>query len=331
VVANSGQVGYFRTAYAQPLFDALVGKAASLSAADQLGLVSDSWALGEAGYGPVSNFLDLSRHLPVDADPLVWKRVAATFAEIDNLYDGLGARQEAFRAFARAVLQPVLIRIGWDAAPGDAATLAVLRETLLQTLGDLDDPAVIAEARRRFQVFVIKPDSLDAGIRTTVLKIVGTHADSATFKVLRDMVAAAVDPQEKRQYLDALAGVRDPALANQAMLMTVSQEVPASIAIPMMRVAAARHPQAAWRFALDHKAVFDARSDPSQKLSFIPRLLVGASDSGLADELHAFAAKAYAEGGRREADKVEAGVRFRAKVRARRLPEVDRWLRHKQR
>lgn len=331
VVVNAGQVGYFRTAYAQPLFDALVGAVTTLSAADQLGLVSDSWALGEGGYGPVSNFLEVSRRLPVDAEPLVWKRVASTLAEIDSLYDGQGARQKTFRAFGRAVLQPVLIRVGWDAAPGDAAPMAVLRETLLQTLSDLDDPAVVAEARRRFQAFVLSPDSLAAETRVTVLNIVGAHADAATFKVLRDMAANAVDPQEKRQYLEALAGVRDPALARQAMLMTVGQEVPSSIAIPMMRDVAARHSEAAWRFALDHRAVFDARSDPSQKLSFIPRLLSAASDARLADELHAYAARTYAEGGRREADKVEVGVRFRAKVRVQRLPEVDRWLRNKRR
>ena len=60
VVVNAGGVGYFRTAYAGPLFEALVGKTAAMSAADQLNLVSDSWALGEGGYAPVSNFLDLA-------------------------------------------------------------------------------------------------------------------------------------------------------------------------------------------------------------------------------------------------------------------------------
>jgi aminopeptidase N len=326
VVANAGGVGYFRTAYAAPLFQALAARAGSLSAADQLNLVSDTWALGEGGYGPPANVLELSRRLPVDADPLVWNRVAQTFVQIDHLYDGLGARQAAFRAFARGVLDPVMARVGWDARPGEAATVAVLRESLLGALSDLDDPAVTAEARRRFQLFVASPSSLAPGIRKSVLDIVGAHADAAGFKALRDLAARSVDPQEKDQYLAALAQVRDPALAQQVMLMTVGPEVPTSIAIPMMRYVAVTHAEAAWRFAQDHKVVFDARSDPSQKLSFIPGMLRSAAETRLADELHAFALRAYAEGGRRESDKIEAAVRFRAGVRSQRLPEIDRWL-----
>jgi aminopeptidase N len=326
VILNAGQVGYYRSAYAEPLFQDLVARIGALSPADQLGLVSDSWALGEGGYGPVSHFLEVVQKLPASADPLVWNRAAKTLDAIDGLYQGLGPRQEAFRAFARGALEPVLARIGWDAGPGEPATAAVLRETLLQTLSDLDDAAVAAQARRRFDAFLADPSSLAPGIRKPVLNIVGQNADAASFQQLRDLAAKALDPQEKRQYLEAIAHARDPQLAQQAMLMTIGTEVPTSIAIPMMRIISVYHPAEAWAFGQQHKAVFDARSDPSQKLSFIPGLLGRAADVALADQLHAFAEKAYAEGGRREADKVEAGVRFRAKVRNERLAEVDSWL-----
>jgi aminopeptidase N len=326
VIVNAGQVGYYRSGYAEPLFQALVGRVGTLSPADQLGLVSDSWALGEGGYAPVSRFLQVVQKLPPSADPLVWNRAAKTLDLIDGLYNGTGARQDAFRAFARSVLEPVLARIGWDAAPGEPATAAVLRETLLQALGDLDDQTVAAEAKTRFGGFLADPKSLAPGVRKTVLNITGAHADAATFQQLRDLAGKAVDPQEKRQYLEAIAHVQDPQLVQQAMLMTIGNEVPTSIAIPMMRIIAAYHPAEAWAFGQQHKAVFDARSDPSQKLSFIPGLVSNAADTALADQLHAFAQKAYAEGGRRESDKVEANVRFRAKVRTDRLPEVDRWL-----
>ena len=94
----------------------------------------------------------------------------------------------------------------------------------------------------------------------------------------------------------------------------------------MIRTVAAHHPEQAWRFALAHKAEIDARSDPSQKLSFIPRLLRAAAEPALADELHAFALKSFPAGGRAEADKTEAGVRERAQVRTQRLPVLDQWL-----
>ena len=82
----------------------------------------------------------------------------------------------------------------------------------------------------------------------------------------------------------------------------------------------------AWRFALAHQAAIEARSDPGERLGFIPKLLNQAADAALADELHAFALKNYPAGARNESDKVEARVRQRADVRTRRLPALDQWL-----
>ncbi len=106
----------------------------------------------------------------------------------------------------------------------------------------------------------------------------------------------------------------------------MAAKTPISTGMLMIREVATRHPDLAWRFAQAHKAEIDARSDPSQRLGFIPKLLNQAADPGLADELHAFALKSYPTGGRAESDKVEARIRQRADVRARRLPALDQWL-----
>ena len=70
-LVNKGQDGYFRTAYAPAAFKGLVEAFPTLAPADQTGLLSDSWALGEAGYVPVSEALDLTLRVPSSADPIV--------------------------------------------------------------------------------------------------------------------------------------------------------------------------------------------------------------------------------------------------------------------
>lgn len=60
-VVNAGQTGYYRTLYAPAAFANVVKGFASVPAIDQLGIMSDSWALGLAGLQTPSDMLDLAR------------------------------------------------------------------------------------------------------------------------------------------------------------------------------------------------------------------------------------------------------------------------------
>jgi len=326
LVLNPGQVGYYRTLYSPSAFGPLATRLGELDPFDQLNLIQDSWALADAGYAPAGDLLQIAERLPANAYPLVWGQLAQTLDQIDRLYDGLGPRQDAFRAFARKVLNRGLARIGWDQRPGEPAAAGVAREQLLVTLSDLDDRAVTAEARRRFARFRADPASLPPGLREPVLDVVGAHADATTIEALEQLARSTKDAQAQQQYLVALATVQDPALAQQVMAYALTPEVPVSLASYLLGVIADRHPALAWRFGVEHKAELDARADTGLRLLLIPDLLYSASDPVLADELHAFALKAFEPGGRHEADKVEARVRHRAEVRSQRLSEIDRWL-----
>jgi aminopeptidase N len=325
LVINPGQVGYYRTLYAPSAFDPVLARLAQLQPADQLGLVDDGWALAESGYGPVENFMRLVDRLPASANPRVWAEATSTLALIDTLYQGQPG-QAAYRAWARGRLRPLLARAGWPAKPGADDATAVLREELLTTLGRLDDPQVAAEARSRFSGFLRDRAGLAPEVRQAMLRIVGGHADATSFEDLRRMAAASSDPYEKRQFLTALAGVEDPALAARALNLSLSDETPATLAPVMIRQVAALHPDLAWDFALANRRALETRLDPSQRLNYFGQLLRDTADAAHADRLHAFAQTAYPAGGRREADKAEARIRQRAEVRRLRLPEIDRWL-----
>ncbi len=324
LVINPGQVGYFRTLYAPSAFAPIEARLASLEAADQLGLISDAWAFGQSGDAPAAHLMELVDQLPAGADPRVWDQVLPILSDIDSLYAGRPG-QAAFRAWARRKLGAVLARAGWSARSRASDTAAVLRGDLIESLGDLGDPAVIAEARRRFAALQQGSD-LPADIHTAVLRVVGRNADAASFEALARLASAAKDPAERRSYLVALAGAEDPALARRALDMSLTPAIPTTLAPVMIRRVAARHPDLAWRFALDHAAEIRPRLDPSQVLNFAPRLLSQSADADRANELRAYAEKTFPPGGRRESDKVVARILQRADVRARRLDDIDRWL-----
>jgi hypothetical protein len=92
---------------------------------------------------------------------------------------------------ARKCLKPVLARLGWDARPGEADNDVLLRAAVLATLGEVDDTAVIGEARQRFGVYLAKPDTLSGSTRERVLCIVASNADATTWDQIHDLAKAA--------------------------------------------------------------------------------------------------------------------------------------------
>ena len=325
LVVNAGQAGYYRTLYAPSALTPLADRMARLDPADQLGLIADAWALGEIGEEPASNALMLADRLPAGAEAGVWIQTLDTISRIDDLYDGRPG-QAGFRAWARARLAPVLERAGWSARASRADTLAVLRDDVLVTLGQLDDPAVVAQAKVRFERFLKDSSSLSPDIRQAVLTIAGRHADAATFEALRRLAGASADPQEQRQYLEALSRAESPDLERRALDLSLGGEVPTTIGPVMIRDVAIEHPDLAWAFALSHTGALAPRLDPSQTVSFVPDLLGAANDAVWADRLHDYALKTYPSGARRESDKVEADIRRRAETRRLRLNDIDAWL-----
>jgi aminopeptidase N len=325
MIVNAGQTGYFRTAYAPRLWRPLVQRFASLSPADQLGLIYDSRSLGEAGVAPMGDFLDLAARVGPAVDPVVLGALVSQLTALDDHYEGLPG-QAAYRAFALGRLRPVLARLTWDARPGEPDNAAVARAALLRAMGRLGDEAVIAEARRRFAAWRARPDALAGSSRETVLAIVARGADAATWEQLHAAARSAADPVEKARLYRLLGSARDPALADRALDLALGGEPHATVAPTLIRAVALLHPDRAFEFALAHRDAVEAALEPASRPFFIIGLANGSRRLHTAERVEAFAALALPASAEPEAAKTVAAIRYRAEVIAKRLPEVDRWL-----
>ncbi|MGZ8362075.1 MAG: M1 family metallopeptidase, partial [Allosphingosinicella sp.] len=150
LVVNYGQAGYYRTLYTPELLARLTSDFARLRPLDQIGLVADNWALGLAGYQSPAVALDMAAAAPGNANSKLWERVATVYAQVDGMYAGDEANRARFARYAAGRLRPVLDRLGWSPRANERANDAVLRDLLIGTLGAMRDPAVVAEANRRF-------------------------------------------------------------------------------------------------------------------------------------------------------------------------------------
>jgi aminopeptidase N len=325
VILNAGQTEYFRSQYTNEGMAAIKSHFAALSPYDQLGIFNDAGSLAYVGKQPMTGFLDLTRSIPADADPLVISALVDRLHGLDRIYRGLPA-QAAFRAYARSALQPVFARIGWDKTPGESDNLAAVRGDLIAALCDFGDAPLLAEARRRFDLYVADMGSLDAGTRSTVLRVLAAHADQATWDRLHGMAIAARTQIERQELYALLAAAEDTRLVQQALDLAVTDEPPATTAPQMISVASGRHPEMAFDFAVAHWDRIGALIEPTTQGRYMPLLLSTATDLNVIAKLDAFADGHIEADARQDVLKAESLVRYLAMVRTKRLPEVDRWV-----
>jgi aminopeptidase N len=183
-----------------------------------------------------------------DTDTRAWEQIAGALGTIEH-YERGSPSHDDFAALARAIVKPMAERLGWDAHPGETPDVQQLRRTLLADLGAWGDPQVIAEARRRFAAFVADRASIKPDDQSFVLGLVMREADRQTFEQLHAIAKAEKDDTAQRRYHRALMKVRDPALAQQAAQLALSDEVPPQAAATRLGLVVAladQQPLLAW-------------------------------------------------------------------------------------
>ncbi|MBV7535170.1 M1 family metallopeptidase [Duganella sp. sic0402] len=326
VLVNAGQSGYYRTLYSPKAFSTLAADFASMPTIDQLGLLADSWALGLAGHMPASGFLDLAANAPADAAPEVWQRIAGVLAGLHGRYEGQQEQRAALERFTRARLAPVFARVGWTANKDEAATVANLRATLIRVLGEVGDPAVIAEANRRYAASATDKTALPPALRRPVLGVIAANADAATWEQLHAAAKAEQSSMIKAELYNLLGAADDKALAQRALELALTDEPGATAGASIISRVAGNHPDLAFDFAIAHREQIDKIVDIASRSRYFPGLGGRSSDPAMIGKLRAYAAQYLRAEAQGDTKTAIASIEYRIKVRTQRLPQIDAWL-----
>jgi aminopeptidase N len=325
-LANAGQSGYFRTSYPPEEVARLREVFAQIPGIDQLGLLSDAWALGQTGLMAATTYLDFASVVPPDADPLVWRDVARQFALIDRMLDG-SQEQSAWREIAQSRLRPQFDRVGWTQQPGQSDSMALLRESLIASLGAVHDARLRAQVLDRFLRAPRDPAVLPADIRLSVLDVTARHADDRTWQEILERARAEREPIEKHRLYARLGFALDPLLARRALDLALSGEPPATVAPSIIKAVADRHPALAFEFAVANEAAVLGLVETGSRWSYVPLLARTSADPDLARRVRAYVEKSLAEDARKDANEVVAEIERRARTRALARPQVETWIR----
>jgi aminopeptidase N len=248
LTVNANAVGYFRVAYDEATLAQNTRNFTKMTDGDRIAMLDDQWALAEAGAAPLDSYLALASTMGTVQNLRSWEQITGVLGMIES-YERGAPGHDAFTAYARKVIEPLAQQLGWDARNDDSPGVLKLRRAVLSELGAWGDVKVIAEARKRFAAFVADRKAIAADDQDMVLSIVASGATPAEFEQLHAIAKSAKNETEMRRFYRTLMLVRDPALAQQAAAIAMSDEIPkqaANVRLRLLATLADEHPQLAW-------------------------------------------------------------------------------------
>ena len=291
VNANLGAHGFYRVHYDQPLLDALLDNLADLTALERYSLVDDGWASVLAGSTEAATFLATAARFDDERDLSVWERITGALTEVDRLV--AGDARTGLHTRVAALVGPVRVALGTEAAPGEDDRTRTLRGVLLQTAALLaGDGAARDRAAELLDRFLAHPPSVDPDLAAPALATSATLGDVALHERLVGHYRAAGNPQDRQRLLFSLARFRDPGAFAETLALSLSDDVRSQDAPYLLGQAIANRDNGAtaWEFVAAHWADIEARF-PANSLSRLVGGIRATRDRGQAEKVAAFLAE----------------------------------------
>src|SRR5262245_38293501 len=194
---NVNGAGNYRVEYDARAWKLLLEALPKFGVEDRVNLLSDAWALAQTGRAPISLYFELVEKLPASTDLAEREQIIHVLDFMNRLLAGSPAH-EKFQHYARSLLRPTFKTLGWHPKTGEPPSAGSLRSSLIMTLGDLNDPDVIAGCGNRFEKYLADPASIAPDLRPAVLAVAGRFADEETWNKLHELGLKTTSIEEKQ-------------------------------------------------------------------------------------------------------------------------------------
>ena len=324
---NVNGAGNYRVEYDAPSWKLLLETLPKFDVENRVNLLSDAWALVQAGRGPASLYFGLVEKLPASTELAEREQIISVLGFINRLLVG-NPEREKFQRYARSLLRLTFETLGWEPKDGESPTAGNLRASLINALGDLNDLEIIAGCRARFEKYIVNPASLTPDLRPSVLAVVGRYADDKTWSKLHELGLKTTSIEEKQNYYSALAEAIDPRLVKKTLPIALTDELPTSRALSLVLLVAREsgHPDIAWEFAKANMKALLAKTDAVGANRYPASLFTFFSDDSRADELKSYAKTNLPPASAPEVAKVVDEIQFRAEFKKRLAPQLNTWI-----
>ncbi|KAH9964734.1 peptidase family M1-domain-containing protein [Lactifluus volemus] len=213
---NADTNGVYRVLYTPTRLAAIANEAAKaesiFSLSDRIGLVHDAFALGKAGYLPLSAALNLVHELRAEKEFLVWDSMDLNLAGIIHTWWEDDKVTQHLNSFRRALCSPLIERLGLEYSGNDTADTTQLRTLAIAGAATAGDAATVQALLDRFSKYIagntsaIPVDLLSVAFCTAV-KHTGAQAYDAVLQLFE-----AKTPSIKVAAIRGLTSATDPML-----------------------------------------------------------------------------------------------------------------------
>ena len=226
VFANAGGKGYYRTQYNPAMRAKFVPEiGTALRQAERVRFVNDEWAMVNSNRQKIGGYLDLASGLKNET----YFAVLDTFlTRVNYISDKhlAGDDKKKFAAWVRGFLQPFAKKLGMVRQPTDNPNLRSLRNLVLSTLANHEDPAVLAHFKSLVEAYIKDPATGDPDQLDSAIFMTARHGDAALYdRYLEKMRASTNEPSAYYRYMGALTAFTDPSLVQKTMALGISGEV----------------------------------------------------------------------------------------------------------
>ncbi len=324
---NVEGAGNYRVQYDDASWELILAHLAGMSMPDRVNLLSDAWAMVQAGRAPLAHYLQVVEKLPGKTELAEREQIMTAFAQLGSVLRGNEKAAGAFRKYALSILRPSFDALGWEPKAGESTRDAMLRASLVTALGNLGDEEIIAGSQERFQRFLKDAETLSPDLRLPVLGVVGRNADVATWEKLHQLGRETVGLEEKQNFYAALTATTEPELVQRALRLALTDELPTSRAVAIVPTVARNSgdPAAAWDFAKENMQALLAKADALSVNSYAPSLFTFFSELERIDELKAYAKAELPPAAANPVSKAVDEISYRAEFKKRLQDEIAKW------
>ena len=123
--------------------------------------------------------------------------------------------------FGRRLLGGMTRKLGWESKPDEEHLTKLLRSLLLGRMAMFDDPEVIAEAERRFDLHIKGQEQVPADFRSTVYKAVLRTGSRSKYEDLLRIYREATLHEEKDRIASALGTIKNEEILKEVFVFFV--------------------------------------------------------------------------------------------------------------
>jgi puromycin-sensitive aminopeptidase len=220
---NVDQTGFYRVRYSKKqsaCLTAVMKPGSALTTIDRLGLISDSFAAGKAGYAQIADALELINSFGEHevAEYPVWQELSENLASLATMI-----RSEPyfhrFQDLLRGLYSRQMDLLGWVAKSGEDSRTGTLRATTIGMLAIADDPCVLRKAYDEFMAFRRDPAGapIAGDLQKTIFRCALKYDESTVYNELKQLYEKSSFPEEQRNCLSVLGCVKNSGLHREML------------------------------------------------------------------------------------------------------------------